>query len=72
MSDSLGYARGLLFREEADVLRKELFQLVDKSLVVHQPILYNIWVHFRVLNMLPTEEHVSTGVVTCVCVGGGG
>ena len=51
-----------------DILRKELFKLSNKSLVVHQPTLYALWVRLRDLDTLPADEHVWTGIITC---GGG-
>ena len=51
-----------------DILRKELFELLNKSLVVHQPILYALWARLGDLDTLPTDEHIWTSVITC---GGG-
>ena len=69
VSDGFCFARGFLFRAQAsDILRKELFQLLNKSLVVHEPTLCALWVRLGDLDKLPTNEHVWTGVITC---GGG-
>ena len=48
-----------------DVLRKQLFQLSNKSFVVHQPTLCALWVRLGHLEKLPTDEHVWTGIITC-------
>ena len=48
-----------------DILCKQLFQLSNKSLVVHQPTLCALWVHLGHLDKLPTDEHAWTGIITC-------
>ena len=47
------------------VLRKQLFRLSNKSLVVHQPTLCTLWVRLGHLEKLPTDEHVWPGIITC-------
>ena len=48
-----------------DILRKELFQLLNKLLVVHKLTHYALWVRLGDLDKLPTDEHVWTGIITC-------
>ena len=48
-----------------DVLHKHLFQLSNKSFVVHQPTLCALWVRLGHLEKLPTDEHGWTGIITC-------
>ena len=63
MSDGFGFTRGLLRTSVTDILRKELFQLFNKSLVVHQPTLCALWVRLGDLDTLPTDEHVWAGII---------
>ena len=51
-----------------DILRKQLFQLLNKVLVVHQPTLCALWVCLGDLDTLPTDKHVWTGIITCGAV----